>query len=249
MKNLWEFYLKYWLPLGELLTEMEREGMRVDQHHMKNIEQAANNDKFRYINEFKSWVISIDPSLIQFNPNSSMQMQQLLFAPFEKHSPTENLSDDEEAERKTSNVSLKGQTFFPKERTFTIPNPDTNKNEYITIKGLGIPCTQYTISGMPSVDSKALKDLSGDVSSQKFGTAYEFYKSMGSEEEGKALCYALNSLIKYKSIETLINTYIIRLKRSIKRDQSQRTGIEALIIIMIFHCNSWLTTTLVYTIL
>ena len=49
MKNLWEFYLKYWLPLGELLTEMEREGMLLDRIHTKNIDESATNDKIPFI--------------------------------------------------------------------------------------------------------------------------------------------------------------------------------------------------------
>ena len=190
--------------------------MLVDQEHMKNIELAANNDKFRYINEFKSWVTSVDPSLVNFNTNSSMQMQQFLFAPFEKQAPTEN-SDEDEAEKKTANVSLKGQTFFPKERTFIIENPDKaegqSKTEYLTIKGLGIPCSQFTISGMPSVDAKALKTLAGDPASEKFGTAYEFFKSQGQEAQGKACCYALDTLVKYKATETLINSFILPLQQ------------------------------------
>ena len=216
MKNLWEFYLKYWLPLGELLTSLEREGMLVDQVHMKNIELEANNDKFKYINEFMSWVTSVDPSLSNFNPNSSMQMQQFLFAPFEKQIPTEN-SDGEEAEKRTANVSLKGQTFFPKERTFVVDNPNPSesspkKTEYLTVRGLGLPCVQFTVSGMPSVDAKALKTLAGEPSQERYGTAFDFYKAQGLEAQGRACCYALDSIVRYKAIETLINTYILPLQ-------------------------------------
>ena len=28
--TLWDFYQQYWLPFGELLTDMEREGFLVD---------------------------------------------------------------------------------------------------------------------------------------------------------------------------------------------------------------------------
>lgn len=28
--SMWEMYLRYWQPFGELLTDMEREGMLVD---------------------------------------------------------------------------------------------------------------------------------------------------------------------------------------------------------------------------
>lgn len=216
MTNLSEFYMKYWLPLGELLTDMEREGMLVDQNHMKNIENAANNDKFRLLNEFKSWVLSIDPSLVNFNPDSNSQMQQLLFAPFEKKVPNEDNQSDDETVKKTANVSLKGQTFYPKERTFVIENPNKEekapKHEYLTIRGLGLPHNQFTISGLPSVDGKALKALAGEPANGKFGTAYEFFKNQGKEEVGKSCCYAIDSLVKYKAIETLLNSFIYPLQ-------------------------------------
>lgn len=217
MKNLWEFYMKYWLPLGEILTEMEREGMVVDQVHMKNIELAAHNDKFRYLNEFKSWVSATDPNLASFNPDSSMQMQQFLFAPFEKQIPTEN--SDDEIVKKTSNVSLKGQIFFPKERTFIVENSDEtqSKKEYLTIKGLGLPCVQFTVSGMPSVDAKALKTLAGEPSQGQYGTAFDYFKAQGQEAQGKACCYALDTIVKYKAIETLINTYILPLQQLVDK--------------------------------
>jgi DNA polymerase-1 len=210
MKNLMDFYLKYWLPLGELLTEMEREGMLVDQDHMKNIELSANNDKFRLVNEFKSWVLSVDPSLSLFNPDSNAHMQQFLYAPFEKQLPGEDTSDEENV-KKTANVSLKGQTFFPQERTFVVDGEiceGKKKKEYLTVKGLGLPTSGFTISGMPSVDAKALKVLSGEPGDGKYGKAFEFFRDKGNEELGKAACYAIDSLVKYKATETLIHSFI-----------------------------------------
>lgn len=37
MHNNFDLYIKYWLPFGELLTDMEREGFRVDVEHLKTI--------------------------------------------------------------------------------------------------------------------------------------------------------------------------------------------------------------------
>lgn len=212
MKNLFDFYLKYWLPLGELLTEMEREGMLVDQDHMKNIELAANNDKFRFINEFKSWALSIDSNLNSFNPDSNAQLQQFLYAPFEKQSPGEQGDDGDEVVKKSANVSLKGQTFYPQERTFVIDNCEKvdgkKKFEYLNVKGLGLAPSGFTVSGMPSVDAKALKVLSGDPAAGKYGTAFEHFVGKGQEELGKGACYAIESLVKYKATETLLNSFI-----------------------------------------
>lgn len=35
MENLLGLYSKYWLPFGELLTDMERNGIAVDLNHLK----------------------------------------------------------------------------------------------------------------------------------------------------------------------------------------------------------------------
>ncbi|CAG9313419.1 unnamed protein product [Blepharisma stoltei] len=214
MTTLWDFYLKYWLPLGETLTDMERNGMKLDLQHMKKINDQANNDKFKYKNEFLSWVNSVDPDLLYFNPDSNAHMQQFLYAPFNKEQGEANSDSEGEEEevRKTSNMSLKNQMYFPKERTFLVENLDRKDGEkkmtHMTIKGLGLPVPFRTISGMPSVDGKALRLLAGDPSNGKHGIAYEFFKNQGDEKAGISICYALDSLLKYKGIDTLLHTYI-----------------------------------------
>jgi DNA polymerase-1 len=37
MNNMFDLYIKYWLPFGELLTDMEREGFKVDIDYLKTI--------------------------------------------------------------------------------------------------------------------------------------------------------------------------------------------------------------------
>ena len=223
MTNLWEFYLKYWLPLGECLTDMERIGMKLDLSHLKKIEEQAKNDKFSHVQEFMSWVTSIQPSLVHFNPVSNSHLQQLLYAPFtrevqktketkEGEEESEPEEETEAAERKTMNMSLRSQNFYPQERTFVMINPnrvqDSKRLHHLTVSGLGLPIPTRTLSGLPAVDAAALKVLAGDPSSGKWGTAYAHFVSLGKEEEGKNCCIALDSLLKYKSIETLINNFI-----------------------------------------
>lgn len=41
IENIWKIYENYWLPFGELLTDMEREGFKINISHMKKIEQQA----------------------------------------------------------------------------------------------------------------------------------------------------------------------------------------------------------------
>jgi len=76
------------------------------------------------------------------------------------------------------------------------------------IKGLGIPPVDYTASGMPSADGPAIRILAGDPDSGKFGVAYDYFKSKGKEQEGIEACVALSHWLKFKSIETLLVTYI-----------------------------------------
>jgi len=226
MSSLWEFYLKYWLPLGECLTEMERIGMKLDLNHLKKIEEQAKNDKFSHLQEFMSWVINIQPNSVHFNPVSNAHLQHLLYAPFSRETPkskvqkegkedseaSEPEEDNDAVPRKSMNMSLKSQTFYPQERTFVMINPnraqDSKRLHHLTIVGLGLPISSRTISGLPAVDAPALKVLAGEPSSGKWGSAYTHFASLGKEQQGKDCCLALESLLKYKSIETLINNFI-----------------------------------------
>ena len=42
--TMWDFYKEWWLPFGELLTEMEKEGIKVNTDYLKAIEQTAEKD-------------------------------------------------------------------------------------------------------------------------------------------------------------------------------------------------------------
>lgn len=41
MKNIFDLYCKYWLPFGEILTDIERQGIRVNKPHLKKAEEQA----------------------------------------------------------------------------------------------------------------------------------------------------------------------------------------------------------------
>ncbi len=88
MRNMYDLYCKYWLPFGELLTDLERIGIKIDLDHLKKGEAAAINDRDTHAQKFLEWVQSVLPNAKEFNPSSPTQMQQLLFAPFYKMKPT-----------------------------------------------------------------------------------------------------------------------------------------------------------------
>lgn len=82
------------------------------------------------------------------------------------------------------------------------------------IKGLGLPPLDFTPSGMPAADTPVIKILCGNPEKGQYGKAYEHFKSLGKEEFGKECCEALNNWLKFKSIETLLVTYIMPLQEA-----------------------------------
>jgi DNA polymerase I-like protein with 3'-5' exonuclease and polymerase domains len=48
MSNMLGLYTKYWLPFGELLTDMERNGFKIDVGHLKDIEMKAEREKIEF---------------------------------------------------------------------------------------------------------------------------------------------------------------------------------------------------------
>jgi DNA polymerase-1 len=74
MENLLGLYSKYWLPFGELLTDMERRGIKVNVDYLKQIQLTAEKDKRNYEEAFLQWVYKVQPDCSEFNPNSVQQM-------------------------------------------------------------------------------------------------------------------------------------------------------------------------------
>ena len=75
MKTMLGLYAKYWLPFGELLTDMERVGFKVDTQHLKDSQLIAEKDMKEYEQKFLSWVYSIQTDAQEFNAASSHQIQ------------------------------------------------------------------------------------------------------------------------------------------------------------------------------
>ena len=56
MTNIFELYCKYWLPFGEILTDIERRGIKVDLEHLKQAENKAKADLKKIETDFIEWV-------------------------------------------------------------------------------------------------------------------------------------------------------------------------------------------------
>ena len=52
-------YTKYWLPFGELLTDMERAGIAVDTNYLRSIQLRAIKDKTEHEDRFTRWVQTV----------------------------------------------------------------------------------------------------------------------------------------------------------------------------------------------
>lgn len=80
--TMFDYYNKYLVPFGEVLTDMEHAGFYVDLNHIENIKKQAIIDRDKAKEEFIQWAVSLRPEAIHMNVSSSAQLQQFLFAPF-----------------------------------------------------------------------------------------------------------------------------------------------------------------------
>ena len=80
-KNLYDFYQMYLIPFGELLTDMERRGVRVDADaYLMGIEAQAREDKIKHSAIFRNWASTlIGADGLAMNPNSAIQISTFLF--------------------------------------------------------------------------------------------------------------------------------------------------------------------------
>lgn len=99
--SMYDFYVKYIVPFGECLTDIERKGMQIDIPMLQEIEKMAYADSARLKETFLSWVEKFCPDARRFNVHSASQKQQLLFAPCK---------------------NKKGDIALPKDRVFDVEN-------------------------------------------------------------------------------------------------------------------------------
>jgi len=206
-QTIWDYYQNYWLPFGEVLTHMEREGIKIDVGHLAKMEELALGQCEQFQSSFKEWASEYCQDACYMNPNSDAQKQQLFFA------PCKNGKSDE---------LMPAERLFDIENTEEIPDPVTGKvkkKRQITISGFGLPPIEYTASGWPAVGAEVLKQLAGKPNDNppKYGQAY---KPFGEGETGAEACKAIDSLVRMSSIDTLIHNFIVPLQHEV--DQNNR---------------------------
>ena len=84
--NMFHFYMRYLKDFGECLTDMERNGIKLDTTgHLKQAEAAARAERFRMETMFLDWAKDYCSEVKYINIASSTQMQQLLFGEYEDY--------------------------------------------------------------------------------------------------------------------------------------------------------------------
>ncbi|RAL44098.1 hypothetical protein DM860_015019 [Cuscuta australis] len=237
--NMLNFYEKYWLPFGELLVQVETEGVLVDRGYLAELEKVAQADQEIASNRFRNWASKYCPDAKYMNMGSDVQLRHLFFGgTLNKKDPNEILDDP------------KDFTVLNRVNTENISKEDKKAPKFhkITLHKIGdrIETALYTASGWPSVSGDALRALAGKVSSDfqitcgadeneeeesvsskdesfvanteafyteldatGYGTAY---KAFGGGEDGIEACYAISSLCHICSINYLISNFIIPLQ-------------------------------------
>lgn len=95
-RNLLEYYMMHMRPFGEVLTDMERRGIRVDaRDYLAKVEEQAREDREYHSRVFREWAAKqIGPDGWALNTASSVQLQTLLFGG-SRNSKTEEFTEAE----------------------------------------------------------------------------------------------------------------------------------------------------------
>jgi 3'-5' exonuclease len=92
--NMYDYYELHMRPFGEVLTDMERRGIRVDaKDYLAKVEIQAREDRARHVEVFRQWAFKmIGPDGLAMNTASSTQLGTFLFG------GAENLKTKEKTE-------------------------------------------------------------------------------------------------------------------------------------------------------
>lgn len=79
--DLYDYYWHNMREFGEVLTDMERRGIRVDaKDYLASVEEKARQDRAEHLQKFRNWAArKIGPDGLALNPASSIQLATFLF--------------------------------------------------------------------------------------------------------------------------------------------------------------------------
>lgn len=214
-ENLYELYQHLLLPFGEVLTDIERTGFKVDVDWLKKAEVTADADRLALDDKFRAWAEKRSPDARYMNMNSGLQKQQLFFA------PCTNRQDNKKKMPQEKSFDIEPAEFLPEKYVSEIreqcnpeagevPNETQQKNKQhkklkktIVLKGLGKPFVEETASGWPSVSASAMEKLAGSPrgSPPVYG-----------DPDDPEMCLAIDDMIASTRISTLISSFIVPLQ-------------------------------------
>ena len=73
--TMWDFYTQNWLPFGEILVDMERNGMLVDKEQLRVAETLATEHQKTSEDAFRSWAIQRCEDARYMNVGSGAQVR------------------------------------------------------------------------------------------------------------------------------------------------------------------------------
>lgn len=109
--KMYDFYEKYVQPFGEILVQMEAEGMMLDREHLAKIEAIAIKQQEIAANQFKKWAAKRCSDAIYMNVGSDAQIRQLLFGGKEHRYASRNFCSDVEVKMPVTALSPCCQDF------------------------------------------------------------------------------------------------------------------------------------------
>lgn len=185
--TMYDFYVKWWLPFGHLLTDIERAGIFRNEAKVHTMVEAAAADQQRALDTFMLWAAKISPDACYMNPNSRAQVAHLLFG--KRGEPKAFSRDNTEGYIRPGKVRpIKSVDF--------------------ELIGQGMKAVSLTKVGKtPKADTAAISMLAGDLGAEhkKWGQAYSHF---GKGVEGEDACIALDGLLKHNFTSKMLSTFI-----------------------------------------
>ncbi|EEC51736.1 pol1-like DNA polymerase, partial [Phaeodactylum tricornutum CCAP 1055/1] len=239
-KNLWDYYFLHMRPFAEVLTDMERRGVRVNaKDYLFNVERKAREDRVHHSKIFREWAASkIGPDGLALNLSSATQLQALFFG------GSENLKTKEQSE--TVRVVKVPRDEIPEDALHALENQSKAEAQRIRDHLLA-PVQDKNIDDLETMSDDDLRDMLITRELQFAGTRGEMLDRLRADLEftsgvlnavsptdqdghlftnttlflqayenfGKEGCEALFSLCAIKSIDTMIATFLTSLQERV----------------------------------
>lgn len=179
MGTMFDYYREYWRSFGELLTSMERRGLRVDRERLLVMKEQAEKDLVTYREGFLSWAESVYEHARALNINSRAQLGHFFFG------------------RGTKEITVSNEVLQVKNKRGGV-----NKTTKIMLPGFGLGAYGKTPSGQPQLTGEFLHMLAGSPFADPpvYGDAHA--------KLGREGCEAIFFLAQLNLTEKLHKTYL-----------------------------------------